>query len=176
DCTVETLAGELEAKIIKKDVKLNMGKPKEFHDKFKIKTKDKVFDSYFVNTGVPHVVIFVDDVKSIDVKKYGALVRYHEMFKPNGTNCNFVEITGSKTINVRTYERGVEDETFSCGTGTCAAAICSVLYKGLKWPIRSKTPLNEILSVDSKMTSAKPDNFFYLQGEVKFTFSGIYEK
>ena len=72
---------------------------------------DRSVQLYFLNTGVPHAIQFVDDVLHVDVKKAGACIRYHDAFKPKGTNANFVQLCGDNTIKIRTYERGVEDET-----------------------------------------------------------------
>lgn len=76
---------------------------------------------HFANTGVPHAVIITPDVKSLDVPKIGALVRYHAHFAPAGTNANFIQIVDRGHILLRTYERGVENETYACGTGAAAS-------------------------------------------------------
>ncbi|HJJ56405.1 MAG TPA: diaminopimelate epimerase, partial [Methanocorpusculum sp.] len=79
---------------------------------------------YAVNTGVPHAVIFVDDIKSVDINNIAPKIRHNELF-PNGINVNFVQITGKSSISIRTFERGVESETLSCGTGSTASALIS---------------------------------------------------
>lgn len=80
---------------------------------------------YILNTGSPHFVTFVKSLSSLQVSKSGAEIRYSPRFKEQGINVNFVELLGENKIFVRTYERGVEDETYSCGTGVTAAAIAS---------------------------------------------------
>ena len=73
--------------------------------------------THSINTGVPHVVTFVDDIESTPVQQWGAQIRYHPAFQPNGTNANFIKEIEPGKIAIRTYERGVEAETLACGTG-----------------------------------------------------------
>jgi diaminopimelate epimerase len=106
----------------KYDVSVTMGDVTDFEKEGKF---------YFLDTGSPHYVEFVDKVAEIDVAGEGRKTRYSERFAPEGTNVNFVEVSGDR-IFVRTYERGVEDETLSCGTGVTASAIASYLHTGRK--------------------------------------------
>ena len=171
-CTVETLAGELKGWVEGVNVRINMGIPRDYKHSFYLNLDDKKIETFFLNTGVPHAVIFVPDVAQVDVRTMGRWVRNHETFNPRGTNCNFVEITGANTIKIRTYERGVEDETFSCGTGTCASAIAAVLGKGLKWPVIATTLHQDTLMVDSKIAPGDEYQEFFLSGPVDVIFSG----
>ena len=91
----------------------------KIHD---VKNIEKGEDYYYINTGSPHYIVNVEDVKAVDVKKEGGSIRYNERFKAEGTNVNFVKFNQIE-LDIRTYERGVEDETLSCGTGVTAAAL-----------------------------------------------------
>ncbi len=93
----------------------------------------------FVQPGVPHLVVFTDEVDAIDVTQIGRRYRFHPHFK-NGANVNFVQVINEETIRIRTYERGVEAETLACGTGATASAIISHLVKKLNSPILVKMP------------------------------------
>lgn len=140
-------------------------KDKNLHDLSGFKDYEQ---SFYINTGVPHLVFLSSDVKKIDIKKAGAYYRYHSMF-PKGTNVTFVEVldTDSRTAYARTYERGVEDETHSCGTGLTATGLA--LNHWLKWTgdIHLKTKGgNQVVCVGEKV--------FY-SGEVNFCFKGEVE-
>jgi diaminopimelate epimerase len=125
-------------------------------------------NSFFINTGVPHLVFLCNEAKKVDIKKEGAFYRFHSMF-PNGTNVNFVEVmdTSSQSAYVRTYERGVEDETFSCGTGLTASALALSHWLGWKGNIHLKNKGgNQIVSIGDKI---------FFSGEVLFCFKGEVE-
>lgn len=127
---------------------------------------------YFMNTGSPHYVQFVENIQEVDVVVEGRKVRYTPQFQPNGTNVNFVQVQND-FLQVATYERGVEDETLSCGTGVTAAAVAYYLQHPVKTtiPIRTKGGQLQVRFVpeDSKFTNV------WLCGPTKFVFSGIAE-
>jgi diaminopimelate epimerase len=100
-----------------------------------------------INTGVPHAVLLVDDVQMIPVVDWGRPVRYHELFQPAGTNVNFVQKLAANGLHVRTYERGVENETMACGTGAVAAAIVAALLGEVEPPVQVTTSGGEQLIV-----------------------------
>lgn len=125
----ETPAGVIRAEFAAGDtIRLDMGTPRDSRAAETLEVAGQTLSVHFLNTGVPHAVVFVDEVEKTEVVRLGAALRYHERFAPRGTNANFVQIAGPGKLVLRTYERGVEDETLACGTGTVAGAL---IYAGL---------------------------------------------
>ncbi|MCL1980158.1 MAG: diaminopimelate epimerase [Proteobacteria bacterium] len=118
----ETLAGMVDATVADTQVTVRMTPPHSFRFDRQLEVAGQMFMVHSADTGVPHAVIFVDDLETIDVVGLGRQLRYHPAFAPAGTNVNFVDQVVSG-LRVRTYERGVEDETMACGTGAVAAAL-----------------------------------------------------
>ncbi len=87
-------------------------------------------DTFVLNTGSPHFVRFDNDLQNVDMVREGRAVRYSERFREAGINVNLASLNPDKSLDIRTYERGVEDETLACGTGVTAAAIAGYLYRG----------------------------------------------
>jgi diaminopimelate epimerase len=138
-----------------------------------VKIISKVNRNYFINTGSPHYIVFVKNVKETDVFNEGKRLRWSEDFKPDGTNVNFVEVTESG-IFVRTFERGVEDETLSCGTGVTASAIASVLSGHFDTNVVSVKTLGGNLSVEFTVTKEIVSDI-WLSGPATFVFEGKIE-
>ena len=131
------------------------------------------YDFAFMNTGVEHVVVFNEDVESVDIVPEGSAIRYHDRF-PAGTNANFAQIGDDGVIVVRTYERGVENETLACGTGVVAVAITANLTKDLPTPISLRVRGGDTLKVDfNRDGNAICD--ITLTGPAKVVFTGKVE-
>ena len=131
--------------------------------------KDLGGSAYFLNTGSPHYVKGVEQLDSYPILKKKKKIRYSDAFAPGGTNVNFMEMQGD-TLFVRTYERGVEDETYSCGTGVTAAAITAVKL-GASNPVSIKT-LGGNLKVSFDQKSENQYINIYLIGPAKRVFEG----
>jgi diaminopimelate epimerase len=134
----------------------------------------------FIDTGSPHYIRYVKNLKDFPVVEEGKAIRYSKPFQPGGTNVNFVELLGDNTLFVRTYERGVENETLSCGTGVTAAALAAA-FKGYTSPIDIQV-LGGRLSVDFKFSqSGLPTGQagifedIFLTGPAKMVFEGDLE-
>ncbi len=167
----ESLAGLIQAKVSGCRVSVGMVQPTELKLRGELQVSGHRLHYSFVNTGVPHTVILTEGLDKMDVDNLGRLVRYHETFKPRGTNVNFVEIKGPKEIHVRTYERGVEKETLACGTGSTASAVITSILDYTKAPVKVKTSGGEILMIDFKRENGGVSNV-KLEGEASFVFEG----
>ena len=131
-----------------------------------------VYEDYvFLDTGSPHHVEIVDDLPLLDVKHIGANIRYSGLYGNKGSNVNFVSQAENDKFSVRTYERGVEDETLSCGTGVTAVAIAmKVLGKTDANHVSLSTPGGELKV--SFTQNGKQFTNVYLTGPAKFVFKG----
>jgi diaminopimelate epimerase len=152
-------------------VKVSMQDPTQIQLGIDLELKDKVLSVHFANTGVPHAVVLTTDVESAEVKSVGREIRYHPKFAPAGTNADFAQVTGPGTLRLRTYERGVEDETLACGTGATAAAILANLLKKVKPPVEVTTQSGEVLMIHFKSDGSSITEVL-LEGDVSPVFEG----
>jgi len=127
----------------------------------------------FLNTGVPHAVVPVDDLETVDVNAVGRALRHHEAFAPKGTNVNFMARRADGEIAIRTYERGVEGETLACGTGSVASAVAATELYGFRSPVGVLTRGGWRLGVSFKMGRSGVTDVF-LEGPADRTFEGAY--
>ena len=170
----ESGSGTIEAEVGPKgNVKAQLIKPRIFKMDDVLEVRGNRLHYVFLDTGVPHVVIFVEGLAKVEVFEIGKAIRHHTQFQPFGTNVNFVEVRSKKEIAVRTYERGVENETLACGTGSTASAVVSVLKGYVEPPVTVITQGGEKLKVDIRKKGNEIIKV-YLEGQAKFVYEGKY--
>jgi len=159
------------------EVKFYLNPPKKIKHNFKVKAGGRLINAHYANTGSPHVVIdikesegFLSSLDSTPVETLGREIRYLPEFAPGGTNVNFINIQENR-IFIRTYERGVEAETLSCGTGSVAAAIIAFVTYKINPPIELLTKGNEKLFVNFEVENSRVKNLS-LTGPAKIVFTG----
>jgi len=164
--TFETIAGIIRAEVDGINVKLQLTTPFDIKLDYPIKLEENEIFLSSVNTGVPHAIISADNIDHVPVEELGRAIRYHKAFGENGTNVDFVKIINKKQILLRTYERGVEGETYACGTGAVAAGVI-LKEKGLiESPVDIGTKGGEILKVYI-------EDKVYLEGKARIIYAGI---
>src|SRR5882762_1330782 len=180
----ETPAGVISAELKGDLVTLRMTEPTDLRFNVDLPVVAENKTVHFINSGVPHVVIPVAKIDDADVRHDGATIRHHKMFSPNGTNVNFIQKRGPNKIAIRTYERGVEDETLACGTGVVASALIFAASEKVDGPISVIVRSGSELSVDFKRAmpavasaEAGGDKFtnVTLTGPAEFAFEGTIE-
>ncbi|MDP8260084.1 MAG: diaminopimelate epimerase [Candidatus Gygaella obscura] len=175
---IKTMAGLLQAQVNSDIVKVKLTDPKDLKLDVPLKINGKVFNVHFINTGVPHVVFFSDRLSKLDIVPIAREIRFHKKFKPAGTNVNFVTIENNSNIKIRTYERGVEAETLSCGTGSTAAAIIAGVLFNRKGNIKIKVkPVSkEKLLICYNVISKKQVTDVWLEGKADIVYKGEVSK
>lgn len=167
----ETDAGLIRAEVSGRRVKLQMTPPHGLALSRSLTLGGKKITYSFLNTGVPHAVLFVRDLEKIDLMGTGRGIRTHRVFAPRGTNVNFVRV-GNGEVRIRTYERGVEGETLACGTGAVAAGILSALHGHVSPPVRVLTRGGEALTIHFD-TEREGFGDVYLEGDTSWSCDGI---
>ncbi len=171
----ETAAGVIRAEFASGEmVQIDMGSPRDGRPVETLAVAGETLNVHFLNTGVPHAVVFVDDVENTDVIRLGAALRYHARFAPRGTNANFAQIVAPGRIVVRTYERGVEGETLACGTGTVASALTyAAIHPEVASPVTVRVRGGDDLRVGfTRGADGLPTGRATLTGPADFVFSG----
>lgn len=165
----ETLAGIVKAEVIEERVKVKMTDPLELKADDTIELKNGLASICSINTGVPHVVIVRDSIDDVDIVKIGREIRRHDQFSPAGTNVNFVCHIKDNTIAIRTYERGVEDETLACGTGAAASAIVMAHKMKIDAPLSVLTRSGGYLNIFFKEKEGQYYDI-YLEGDARIIY------
>jgi diaminopimelate epimerase len=170
----ETPAGVISAELAGNLVTLQMTEPADLRLSVPLKVGAEKKIVHFINSGVPHVVVPVAQLADVDVLREGSAIRYHKMFSPKGANVNFVEKREADKIAVRTYERGVEDETLACGTGVVASALVFAITEDARGPITVIARGGDELRVGFKKTGTQFKDVT-LTGPAEFVFEGTIE-
>ncbi len=160
EMSFETLAGIIKAEVKGRRVKLLMAGIGDLRLDQTIPLEDATLLGHFLRVGVPHVAVPVADLEAVPVTAWGRAVRFHDLFAPAGTNVNFIQVEGPQSLRIRTYERGVEDETLACGTGAVASALIAARLGQVVSPVTVHTRGGEALTI-----------YFTPQGE---TFTEVY--
>ena len=169
--TIETKVGIIKAQVDGAQVKIEMCTPEGILLDYNLPVGGKKYLVSHINTGVPHVVMFVENVEDLDVVGLGRAIRFHERYKPHGCNANFVKTLGNQELAIRTYERGVEDETLSCGTGAVAAALISYLKRLVQSPVEVHSKGGEALMVHFRDKGSRFTDVF-LEGRARVIYDG----
>ena len=169
ELTFETAVGILKARVNGPVVKLQLPPPSAIKLGLSLQISDQTFLMDSINTGVPHAVIRVDDLETVDVVGWGKEIRFHQSFQPAGTNVDFISVENG-AINIRTYERGVEDETLACGTGAVAAALVGHLRGLVTSPTHVITRSGETLTIHH--SGGNEIEEVYLEGKVTVVYEG----
>lgn len=151
--SIETPAGIVRAEARGHLVQLFMTEPKDWRFGRSLAVGGRTLEYDFVNSGVPHAVVRVDDLAATDVHELGRAIRHHADFAPKGTNANFIQITGPDALRVRTYERGVEAETLACGTGMVACGLIAGKRGLVKAPVKVACASGDVLEVNFTATA-----------------------
>lgn len=167
----ESLSGIIRAVVKKDRIQVGLVRPSDIRLRGELIVEEHRLHYSFINTGVPHAVILVEGLSKMDVAGLGKAVRFHATFQPKGTNVNFIEIKNPKEIHIRTYERGVENETLACGTGSTASAIVCSLLGYTQSPVKVKTRGGEVLAVSFKKEGDRILDVT-LEGEARIVFDG----
>ena len=167
----ETIAGTIGAKLLGDDVQIAMSAPHSLAIGIDLMVAGEKLKVHSLNTGVPHAVVFVEDLEKTDILRLGAALRRHPHFAPKGTNANFITKLPGGGIAIRTYERGVENETLACGTGVAAAALIFSRLAQVPSPVRVRVRGGDTLQVGFETDGDGWKNVT-LTGPADFVFEG----
>ncbi len=165
-----TDVGPIQATVTGDRVKIGMTPPSDYKSLFFLTVDGREVEMSAINTGVPHAVIRVEDIESVPVVDLGRQIRQHPEFSPAGTNVNFISPPSKNRVTIRTYERGVEDETLACGTGSVAGALVHALQTGADSPIDMLTRSGNRLTIHFKITG-ETCSAVYLEGDARVIYS-----
>lgn len=165
---LEISGQELTAIVDGNRVSLVLAPPKDLRTDLNLDLETGLEEGGYIDTGVPHYVLFVEDVGGVDVFHLGQKYRHHPAFQPRGTNVDFVEVVGPHNLRVRTYERGVEAETLACGTGVTASALTAEHLGRVQLPVAVEAPGGRLRVSRDEVTAAP-----VLEGDVLYVYDGV---
>ena len=166
-----TLAGIIEASVADTEVSVRMTRPRDLRLDEPLEVNAESLTLHYVDTGVPHAVLLVDDAMEVDLRDLGSRIRYHDRFAPAGTNVNVVSLADDGLL-VRTYERGVEGETLACGTGATAAALVAACKGLVKSPVPVTTSGGDRLTILFDLDDQFRADHVYLKGPALLIYRG----
>lgn len=170
----ETPAGVIAAALKGETVTLQLSNPRDLELGGRISAGGREINYHYVESGVPHVVVPVPAIENVNVRELGSAIRHDPRFAPRGTNVNFLERRGPRAIAIRTYERGVEDETLACGTGVVASALIFSATENADGPISVRVRGGDELKVGFQRDEEGFTNVT-LTGPADFAFEGTVE-
>ncbi|MCB1062005.1 MAG: diaminopimelate epimerase [Verrucomicrobiae bacterium] len=173
--TFETIAGIISAEFDGENVRVGLSEPFDLELDNDLAVDGELLAISAVNTGVPHAVVFEEELDDVDVLRVGAAIRHHKYFEPKGTNANFVKILAPDHIAIRTYERGVEGETLACGTGVAACAIVHFELNDGDRPIKVDVRGGKTLEVNFRKTRDGDFKDVTLLGPAEVEFEGTFD-
>ncbi len=168
----ETLAGIIRAEVRNNVVEVQLTGASGLRMNIAVPLDSGLRMGHFINTGVPHLVYLSKDLESEDMDRIGRTTRYHDLFKPAGTNVDFTQIQGRHKVRIRTYERGVEGETLACGTGAVAAALVAGALGAVVSPVEVLTRGGEKLVISFDRTAEGFSNI-HLAGTAEVICEGV---
>lgn len=167
--TMETNVGVIDAEVIGNSVKLRFINPTKVQLNHEIVFKDKPIRGHLVSLGDPHFVLYAKNLNEQNIVPMARQIRYHEAFAPEGVNVHFIEPLSRQKLRIRSYERGVEDETFACGSGCVAAAVSTIASGQSDAPISFEPHSGIPLTVHTQGPSAQE---IYLEGDARLVYRG----
>ena len=172
EITFDTMAGRITAELLPDDrVRLLMSESHSLQLAHSLRIEGLDLEVHSLNTGVPHAVVFVTDLQTTPVVPWGRALRHHPRFAPAGTNANFAQVLSPGSLAIRTYERGVEDETLACGTGVVASVLIYHHRSQAPSPISVQVKGGDTLEVGFELENGHPKEVT-LSGPADFVFEG----
>lgn len=168
----DTIAGPITAEVHDRRVKIQLPLPVDLFCNRAITIQGTTYTVHGINTGVPHAVVMVEDLEGVPIKDLGSALRFHADFQPAGTNVNFIRLDDGKRLFIRTYERGVEDETLACGTGSVASALVAATVDQATSPVEVTTRGGEVLTVSFEQGNDGSFDKVFLEGDTCLVYEG----